>query len=211
MWEIPCLLSPMHSSVGQKVSRVLKCMACQAFLLGKSLPCYSSQSNLILEALLRGHHQEAFPHYAPLYLLSPSPRRTEQVSPPGASSPPASAGPALPPTSCRPLAESSHALSVQLGECAEPTHGRGSETIIEQIHYFQKLHPLTHTDPWQATSNFSPSSPFRFFIHRSLYFLSGQDMCFWLASLTTGRLVFMSDVSLGQSGKVYQIKFRLAL
>lgn len=164
-----------------------------------------------MEALLRGRHKEAFPHYVPLYLLFPPPRRTERAPPPCASSLPASAAPSLSPTGCRPLAESSHALSVQLGDSAEPTHSRGSETIIEQICDFQKLCSLTLTDSWQAPSNFSPSSPFRFFIHRSLYFLSGQNMCFWLASLTTGRLIFMSDVSLGQSGKVYQIKFRLAL
>ena len=94
------------------------------------------------------------------------------MPPPCPSSLPASAGPSLSPTSCRPLAESSHALSVQLGDGAEPTHGRGSETIIEQVCDFQKLRSLTLTDPWQAPSNFSPSSPFRFFIHRSLYFLS---------------------------------------
>lgn len=110
-------------------------------------------------------------------------------------------------TPCR---EQSCSLCATRGQC-RTTHGRGSETIIEQICDFQKLRSLTLTDSWQAPSNFSPSSPFRFFIHRSLYFLSGQNMCFWLASLTTGRLVFMSDVSLGQSGKVYQIKFRLAL
>lgn len=39
-------------------------------------------------------------------------------------------------------------LSVQLGDGAEPTDGRGSETIIERISYFQKLRSLTLTDPW---------------------------------------------------------------
>ena len=93
------------------------------------------------------------------------------VPPPCPSSLPASAGPSVSHQAADPL-QRAVMLSVQPGDGAEPTHGRGSETIIEQIRYFQTLRSLTLTDPWQATSNFSPSSPFRFFIHRSLYFLS---------------------------------------
>ena len=116
----------------------------------------------------------SFPTLCPPVPPIPPPRRTEWCLPrvhPHCQHPLVHL--CLPP-GCRPLAESSH-VSVQPGDGAEPKHGRGSETIIEQIRYFQTLRSLTLTDPWQATSNFSPSSPFRFFIHRSLYFLSMSE------------------------------------
>lgn len=57
----------------ESISQVLRCMACQAVLLGKPFTCYSSNPNLILQGLLRGHPYEAFPHC----LLFPHPQENK--------------------------------------------------------------------------------------------------------------------------------------
>lgn len=175
---------------------------------GKALYLLFIQPQLDLAGSSQGSSLGSFSTLPPL-----SPPPGEQ----GASSvlflPPASAGPSLhlpPYQAADPLRGTAELCQCNPRLLRNPCMAQVQRTW--QGLYFQKLHSVTFRDPCQATSNLLPSSSFRFCTRRSLYFSSSKETCFWLADrLTTGRLVFISAVPLGQSGKAYEIKFRLTV
>lgn len=71
---------------------------------------------------------------------------------------------------------------VQNPYMAEAQRMLWSKYLFPKISFFEPHKPLT--GHWYLP----PSSLFRYFTHRSLYFSSSKKMCFWFAdSLTTGR------------------------